>query len=112
MTQGMKKEPILQMGTDRMIPKHVYDKPDGFQPDRKGGIIWNTDGSRTNKGTGAWVYDYGTRRMLTFSLEKYTITIQYRIQAGVYDIKACAVENLESDYKVETSIFYQRAKLQ
>jgi hypothetical protein len=27
MTQGMKKEPILQMGTDRMIPRHAYDKP-------------------------------------------------------------------------------------
>jgi hypothetical protein len=27
MTQDMKKEPILQMGTDKMIPRHVYDKP-------------------------------------------------------------------------------------
>jgi hypothetical protein len=27
MTQGMKKEPILQMGTDRMLLRHVYDKP-------------------------------------------------------------------------------------
>jgi hypothetical protein len=48
MTQGMKKEPILQMGTDRIIPIHVYDKhftvrfpdrsewKDSFQPDRKG----------------------------------------------------------------------------
>jgi hypothetical protein len=43
------KEPILQMGSDKMIQKHVYDKPftirfpdrsewkEGFQPDRKGG---------------------------------------------------------------------------
>jgi hypothetical protein len=48
MTQDMKKEPILQMGSDKMILRHVYDKlftirfPDrsewkeGFQPDRKG----------------------------------------------------------------------------
>jgi hypothetical protein len=27
MIQDMKKEPILQMGSDKMIPKHVYDKP-------------------------------------------------------------------------------------
>jgi hypothetical protein len=27
MTQGMKIEPTLQMETDRMIPRHVYDKP-------------------------------------------------------------------------------------
>jgi hypothetical protein len=27
MTQGMKKELILQMGSDKMIPRHVYDKP-------------------------------------------------------------------------------------
>jgi hypothetical protein len=80
MTQDMKEEPILQMGSDKMIPRHVYDKPfmnefpdrskwkDGLQPDRKGGLIWYTDGSKTNKGTGAGVYYYGTRRKLTFSL--------------------------------------------
>jgi hypothetical protein len=27
MTQGKKKEPILQMGTDKVIPRHVYGKP-------------------------------------------------------------------------------------
>jgi hypothetical protein len=26
MTQDMKKEPILQMGSDKMISRHVYDK--------------------------------------------------------------------------------------
>jgi hypothetical protein len=58
MTQDMKKEPILQMGTDKIIPRHVYDKAftvrfpdrrewkDGFHPDRKGGLIWCTDGSK------------------------------------------------------------------
>jgi hypothetical protein len=46
MTERM-KEPILQMETDKLIPRHVYDKPfmvkfpersewkDGFQPSRK-----------------------------------------------------------------------------
>jgi hypothetical protein len=61
MTQGMKKEPTRQTGTDRMIPRHVCDKPftvrfpdrseweDGFQPNRK---RWYTDGSKTNMGNG------------------------------------------------------------
>jgi hypothetical protein len=56
----MKEQPILQMGTDRMIPRHVYDTPfkvrfpdtsewkDGFQPNnRKGGLVWHTDGFKT-----------------------------------------------------------------
>jgi hypothetical protein len=38
MIQDMKKEPILQMGSDKMIPRHVYDKPfmRGFNPIEKG----------------------------------------------------------------------------
>jgi hypothetical protein len=58
MTQGMKEEPILQMGTDGMMPRHVCDKPftvrfpdrsewkGRFQPIRKGGLIWYTEGPR------------------------------------------------------------------
>jgi hypothetical protein len=84
MTQDMKKEPILQTGSDKMIPRHVYDKPFtirfpdgsewkvGFQPNRKGGLIWHTDGSKTNKGTGAGVYCHGTRQTLCFSHGQYT----------------------------------------
>jgi hypothetical protein len=26
MTQGMREKPVLQMGTDKMIPRHVYGK--------------------------------------------------------------------------------------
>jgi hypothetical protein len=49
------------MGSDKMIPRPAYDKPftirfpdrsewkKGFQPDRKGGLIWYTDGSKTKK---------------------------------------------------------------
>jgi ribonuclease HI len=68
---------------------------EAFQPDRKGGLIWYTDGSKTNKGTGAGVYCYGTGRKLSFSLGQYTIVFQ----AKVYAIKACAVENLDMTYR-------------
>jgi hypothetical protein len=48
MTQDMKQESILQMGSDKMILRHVYDKPftirlpersegkEGFELDKKG----------------------------------------------------------------------------
>jgi hypothetical protein len=103
MTQDMKKEPILQMWSHKMIPRHVYDIrfPDrsewneGCEPDRKGVLIWYTDGSKTNKGTGAGVYCYGTWQKLSFGFGQYTTVFQ----AEVYAIKACAVENPDRNYK-------------
>jgi hypothetical protein len=113
MTQDIEKEPILQIGSDKMIRRHVCDKPfmirfpdrsawkKWFQPDRKGGLIWYTDGPPPQKkreggeSTGAGVYCHGTRRKLSFSLGQYTTVFQ----AEVYAIKACAVENLDRDYK-------------
>jgi hypothetical protein len=38
--------------------------------------MWYTDGYKTNKGTGAGVYDYGTRQKLSFSIGKYTTVFQ------------------------------------
>jgi hypothetical protein len=63
-----------------MIPRHDYDKPfriifpdrsewkEGFQSDRKGGIIWYTDGSETNKDIGAGVYFMVIGRNLVLAL--------------------------------------------
>ena len=107
MTQGKKHKPILQMETDKMIPRHVYDKPfivrfphrseqqEGFQPDRKVGRVCYADGSKANKGTEAGVYDYVTSQNLCFSLGIYTTAFQ----AEVYAIKAWAVKNLDRDYR-------------
>jgi hypothetical protein len=103
----MKEDPTLQMRTDKMIPRHVCDKlfmvrfldrsegKDGFKPDRKGGLLWYTDGSKTNKGTGTGVCGYGTRQNLSFSRGKYAKVLQ----AEVYAIKAYAVEILDRDYR-------------
>jgi hypothetical protein len=89
MSQGMKEDPILQMGTDRMIVIHVCDKllavtfpdrsewKDRVQPDRKGGLIWYTDDSKTNKGIVVGVYGYGTRQKLSFILFSYYGTVLY-----------------------------------
>jgi ribonuclease HI len=103
----MEKEPILQMGSNKMIPIRVYNKPftirfpdrsewkKGFQPDRNGGLIWFTEGSKTAKGTGAGVCCQGTRRKLSFSLGLHTTIFQ----AEVYAIKACISQNTDRGYK-------------
>jgi hypothetical protein len=52
-------------------------------------------GSKTRKGTVAEVYCYGTRRKVSFILRQYTLVFQ----AEVYAIKACAVKNLDRNYK-------------
>jgi hypothetical protein len=107
MTEDMKQEPVLQMGSHNMIPRHVYDKPftirfldrsewnEGFQPNRKGGLIRYTDSSKTNNDTGAGVYCYSTGWKLSFSLGQYRAVFQ----AEVYAIKACADENVDRNYK-------------
>jgi hypothetical protein len=43
-----------------------------------------------------------------FSLGQYTTVLE----AEVYAIKACTVENLDRKYKIETSIFHQIVELQ
>jgi hypothetical protein len=58
----MIKEPILQMGTDKIIPRYAFHKPftvkltsrskwdRGIVPIRQRGLIWYTDGSNGNEG--------------------------------------------------------------
>jgi hypothetical protein len=67
----------------------------GFEPDRKGRLFWYTDDSKIHKGTGDGVYDHGTRRNLGFSLGQYTAIFQVE----AYAIKACAVENLDRNFR-------------
>jgi ribonuclease HI len=98
------------MGTDRMIPRYVLHKPfkvhlssrheskNGFNPDNKGGLVWYTDGSKTNEGTGAMVYKWGSGRWHNFSLGHHTTVFQ----AEIYAIKACIMENIEKGYKGRT----------
>jgi hypothetical protein len=95
------------MGSDKMIPRHVDEKPftirfpdrsewnRGFQPDKKGGLIWYRYGSKTGNDTGAGMYCCGTRIKLSFSRRRYTTLFQ----AEVYAIKACADENIDRNYK-------------
>jgi hypothetical protein len=67
----------------------------GFQPDKKGRLIWYTDVSKTGKGFGAGVHCCGTKIKLNFSCGRYMTVFQ----AEVYAIKACADENMDRNYK-------------
>jgi hypothetical protein len=81
MSQATKEELILQMRTDKMILRHVYDKSftvrfldrseqrNRFQPSRKGELVWYADGSKTDEGTGDLVYGYDRRKNLVSALD-------------------------------------------
>jgi hypothetical protein len=48
-SRDMEHQPILQMGSDRMLPRYAYHKPFTLKfPDKcewhnKGGLVWYTD---------------------------------------------------------------------
>jgi ribonuclease HI len=106
--RDMDHEPILQIGSDRMLLRYVYHNPftvkfpdkcewqNGFSPDNKGRQVWYTDGSKTNKGTGAGVYRWGLRRGHSFSLGLHAMVFH----AEIYAIKACILDNIEKGFTV------------
>jgi len=49
------------------------------------GLVWYTKGFKTNKGTGAVLCRWGSRRGHSFNLELHTMVLQ----AEAYDIKGC-----------------------
>jgi hypothetical protein len=63
---------FLDMHTTNPIMVKFHDKcewQNGFTPDKeKGGLVWNTDGSKTNQDPGATVYSWSLRREHIFSL--------------------------------------------
>jgi hypothetical protein len=101
----MKEEPILQMGTDKILLIYVCDKTlmvrfpdrseweDGFQLEEKWGSLVHS--SETNEGIKAGVYGYDRRKRFNFSLGQYTTAFQ----AEVYVLMACAVENIDRGHK-------------
>jgi hypothetical protein len=62
------------MGTERMTPRYVFHKPfkvyfsnkhewqNRLNPDNREVLVWYTDGSKTNEGTGAEVCKWGSKR--------------------------------------------------
>jgi ribonuclease HI len=58
-------------------------------------LIWSTDGSRTDSGTGAGIFGLRPNRRLCFTLGKYATVFQTEI----YTILQCAYENIRRAYK-------------
>jgi hypothetical protein len=73
----MEHEPIVQMGSARVLPGYMYCK--SF-------IVV--------EGTGAEVYKWGSRRGHSFILGLHTTILQ----ADIYTINACIMENIEKGY--------------
>jgi hypothetical protein len=105
-SQDMMREPILQRGTDKMIPRYAFHKPSTVRlPDRsewdrgsiplgRKGLIWYMNGSKINEGTGAGVYGHGMRQRYSFNLGRYVMVFQ----AKVYAIKPCTNQNIKRGY--------------
>jgi ribonuclease HI len=70
-----------------MLTREDWTTGQGAPPEVKG-LVWYTDGSKMNGGTGARVYGQSLRRRLSFSLGKYSTVFQ----AEIYAILACVYE--------------------
>jgi len=70
-----------------MLTREEWTRSPGTPPVVKG-LVWFTDGSRTEEGIGAGVYGHSVKRMLSISLGKHTTVFQ----AEVYAILACIHE--------------------
>jgi hypothetical protein len=89
----MMKIHTLHMATDEMKLRHAFYKPftvrfpdrsewgRGSTPIKKGGLIWYTDWSKTNEGTGGEVYGHGMWQRFSFSLGHYTTVFQAEVYA-------------------------------
>lgn len=94
------------MGSDRMFVRYVYNKPlmvkfpakwewqNEFNQNNKGALVWYTDRSMTNKGSGVRTKKRGLRRGHSFSFGLHTTAFQ----AEIYTIKACILTNTEKGY--------------
>jgi hypothetical protein len=63
----------------------------GLNPNNKGGLVWYTDRSRTNKSTDAGMYRWGSRKENSLSLGLHATVFQ----AEIYAMKACIMEGTE-----------------
>jgi hypothetical protein len=67
----------------------------GFNQIEKGALIWYTDGSKTKNKHWSWSVLPWNKEKFSFSFGQYATVFQ----AEIYAIKACAVENLDRNYK-------------
>jgi len=99
-------DPILAMQSDHTTPVYNFPKffnvvidvdywrnKDPMFPEDV--LIWYTDGSRTDSGTGSGIYGQRPNRSYCFPLGKFATVFQTEI----YAILQCAYENIRRAYK-------------
>jgi hypothetical protein len=80
---SMITNPVLDMGSDHMIPKYSFEKPFDIQIDWKewsqkekhcqpNSLIWYIDGSKTDSGEGAGIHGTNLGCEIYVSLGQYT----------------------------------------
>jgi ribonuclease HI len=99
-------DPLLEMRVDYTTPKYYYSKDFNVITDRdywkikepefpEEALIWFTDGSRANSGTGSGIFGQRPKRSLNFPLGNFATVFQTEI----YAILQCAYENIKRTYK-------------
>jgi ribonuclease HI len=99
-------DPLLEMRADCTTPVYYYSKPFSVIIDwdywknkdpvfPKDALIWFTDGSRANWGTGSGIFGLRPNRSSSFPVGKFATVFQTEI----YAILQCASENIRRTYK-------------
>jgi hypothetical protein len=100
-------DPVLDMRSDYTIPVFYYSKifnvitidwdywskKDPVFPEDA--LIWFTDRSRANSGTGSGIFGIRPNRSFSFPLDRFATVFQTEI----YAILQCACENIRRAYK-------------
>jgi ribonuclease HI len=99
-------DPILDMRSDYTIPVYYHSRIFSVIIDQdywknkdpvfpENALIWFTDGSRVDSGTGSGIFGIRPSRSFSFPLGKYATVFQTKI----YAILQCACENIRRAYK-------------
>jgi hypothetical protein len=111
-------DPTLDMRSDYIIPVYYHSRLFRVIIDRdywknkdpvfpEDALIWFTDGSRTDSGTGSGIFGMRPNRNLSFPLDKYATAFQTEIHA----ILQCACENIRRAYKHKRILIFLTARL-
>jgi hypothetical protein len=106
-------DPLLEMRSDYIIPVYHHTKNFVIKIDQEywknkdpvfpeDVLIWFTDGSRADSGTGAGIYGRRPERSFSFSLGKYATIFQTEI----YAILQCAYKNIRRAYRYKQMLIF------
>jgi ribonuclease HI len=112
------RDPILDMWSDHTNPIYNYHKffniiidadywrnKDPVFPEDV--LMWYTDGSRTDSGTGSGIYGLRPNRRYCFPLGKFATVFQTEI----YAILQCAYENIRRAYKNKRILIFSDSQV-